>query len=79
MIEASYAQKRKHLTTIAEDYILGSDSDTRVVVGLDVEYRAGRKATISIWRLEVIHDPNSEGVLVATEVIKEQVGSANGE
>jgi len=46
-------------------------------VGLDIEYRAGRKATISIWRPEVIHDPNGEGVLV--EVIKEQMSSANGE
>jgi len=48
-------------------------------VGSDIEYRAGRKAIISIWRPEVIHDPNGEGVLVATEVIKEQVSSANGE
>jgi len=67
------------LSTLAEDYILGSDSDIRVVVGSDIEYRAGRKAIISIWRPEVIHDPNGEGVLVATEVIKEQVSSANGE
>ena len=65
------------MSTLAEDYILGSDSDIRVVVGSDIEYRAGRKAIISIWRPEVIHDPNGEGVLV--EVIKEQMSSANGE
>lgn len=48
VIEVSYIQKRKDLVYIAEDYILGSDGDIRVVIGLDVEYRNSKMATLSV-------------------------------
>ncbi|OBT69378.1 hypothetical protein VE03_01139 [Pseudogymnoascus sp. 23342-1-I1] len=35
VIEVSYSQKRKDLARLADDYILGSDSDIRVVVFRD--------------------------------------------
>ena len=40
----SYSQRRKDLERLADDYILGSDSDIRVVVGLDIEYKTGKKS-----------------------------------
>jgi len=43
VIEVSYSQKRKDLERLADDYILGSDSDIRVVVGLDIIKLARRQ------------------------------------
>jgi hypothetical protein len=48
VMEVSNAQKRKDLAIIAEDYILGSDGDIRVVISLDIEYHGSKKATLSV-------------------------------
>jgi len=69
----SYSQKRKDLERLANDYILGSDSDIRVVMGLDIEYKTGKKATLSIWRPNVITNEASEKELVAQLIIANQV------
>ena len=53
VIEISYTQKRKDLAIIAEDYILGSDGNIRVVICLDIEYYSS-KATLLVWRPGVI-------------------------
>jgi hypothetical protein len=51
VIVVSYSQKRKDLARLADDYILGSDSSIRAVVGLDIEYKASNEdATLSVWR-----------------------------
>jgi hypothetical protein len=54
IIEVCYAQKARQINSLADDYILCSDGSVNVVVCLDVEYRASRKATLSIWRPQVI-------------------------
>jgi hypothetical protein len=48
VIKVSYSQKRKDLERLIDDYILGSDSNIRVVIGLDIEYKTGKKATLSV-------------------------------
>ena len=48
VIEVSYSQKRKDLARLADDYILGSDSDIRAVVSLDIEYKTNKEATLSV-------------------------------
>jgi hypothetical protein len=60
---------------LADDYILGSDKNVRVVVGLDLEYRGktdkgapGRAATISIWRPKVTIDGDTEELTVYQDV-----------
>jgi hypothetical protein len=73
VIEVSYSQKRKDLERLADDYILGSDSDIRVVVGLDIEYKTGKKATLSIWRPNIITNEAGEKELVAQPIIANQV------
>ena len=47
IIEVAYAQKRKRLGRLAEDYLLDSDASVQVIVGLDIEYgkKGSRKAT----------------------------------
>ncbi|PVH97609.1 hypothetical protein DM02DRAFT_567701 [Periconia macrospinosa] len=52
IIEVSYSQKRKALSRLAYDYIIGSKTGIRVVIGLDIEYGPKRspQATLSMWR-----------------------------
>jgi hypothetical protein len=42
IIEVAYSQKGGKLGTLAEEYILGSDLEIGVVVGVDVEYSSCR-------------------------------------
>ncbi|KAL9620567.1 MAG: hypothetical protein Q9160_004928 [Pyrenula sp. 1 TL-2023] len=57
IIEVSYSQKRKSLRRLAEDYLLDSNANIQVVVGLDIEYgepkKGLRKATLSVWRTHI--------------------------
>ena len=72
IIELSYGQKRKDLPRLADDYIIGSDGNVKVVVGIDIEYRGARTATISAWRpkLMVDEDGQEELMTAQTEVDK---------
>ena len=56
VIETSFAQKRKDLPKLAEDYILGSRGRITLVIGLDIEYRRCKRATLSMWRPERVVD-----------------------
>ncbi|ELR06578.1 hypothetical protein VC83_06264 [Pseudogymnoascus destructans] len=73
VIEVSYSQKRKDLARLADDYILGSDSDIRAVVGLDIEYSANKEATLSVWRPNIETNDAGEKELVAQQTITNQV------
>ncbi|MCJ1395237.1 hypothetical protein MMC18_008120 [Xylographa bjoerkii] len=73
VIEVSYSQKRKDLERLADDYILGSNSDIRVVVGLDIEYKTGKKATLSVWRPNIITNEAGEKELIAQLIVANQV------
>lgn len=73
VIEVSYSQKRKDLERLADDYILGSESDIRVVVGLDIEYKTSKKATLSVWRPNIITNEAGEKELVAQLIVANQV------
>ncbi|KAL5326307.1 hypothetical protein ACEPPN_007445 [Leptodophora sp. 'Broadleaf-Isolate-01'] len=71
IIEISCSQKRKALTDLAEFYILGSDGNIQRVIGLDIEYKATKRATLSVWQPEYIGDEGSEE-LVATQALVAQ-------
>ncbi|KAG8408025.1 hypothetical protein J3459_018261 [Metarhizium acridum] len=73
VIEVSYTQKRKELAHIAEDYILGSKGSVRVVIGLDIEYRNSKKATLSVWRPDVVQNEAGEPELVAVQTTVDQI------
>jgi hypothetical protein len=44
----SYLQKRKDLERLIDDYILRSDSNIQVVIGLDIKYKTSKKVTLSV-------------------------------
>jgi len=73
IIEVSYSQKRKMLGRLADDYILGSDGDTRVVVGLDIGYGGSKKATLSVWRARIGSNDLGGEKLDAEQVVTDQV------
>jgi hypothetical protein len=73
VIEVSYSQKRKDLRDLADDYILESDGGIALVVGLDIEYRGSRQATVSTWSLEQTLDEQGEEQYSVTPIIEDQV------
>lgn len=51
IIEVAYSQKKARLRRLADNYLLDSDANVRVVIGLDIAYsNESRKATLSVWR-----------------------------
>ncbi|TAQ83685.1 hypothetical protein B7494_g7995 [Chlorociboria aeruginascens] len=68
IIEVSNSQKRKSLPDLADNYLLTSDGGIRVMVGIDLDYRKSKEASISIWRLKT--SPGHNGQLEG-EVIQE--------
>lgn len=74
IIEVAYSQKKKRLERLARDYILDSDASVRVVVGLDIEYgtKESRKATVSVWRPQLLQ--GAEGLeLDAVKEVDDEV------
>jgi hypothetical protein len=72
VIEVSYSQKRKDLPYLADNYILGSNGNIRVVIRLDVEYR-GKMATLSIWRPRFSINGDGDKELEAEQTVINQV------
>lgn len=71
IIEVSYSQKRKRLGRLAEDYLLDSDANVQVVVGVNIEYgkKDLRKATLSVWRTHVVNGNELRVVQVIAEEV----------
>jgi len=62
IIEVAYLQKRKRLGRLANDYLLDSDANVRVVVSLDIEYgkKGSRKATLLVWRTHLAYTADGD-------------------
>lgn len=73
IIEVSYSQKRKDLNRLADDYILGSDGNIRVVIGVDIEYRASKRASISVWKPQFTRNDAEEEELYTIQSVVDQV------
>ena len=72
VLEVSYTQKRKDLKYLADDYIVGSNGNIGVVVGLDIEYGQFKRATLSVWRPEYVKEDGQE-YLIARQTVMDQV------
>ncbi|CAG5188981.1 uncharacterized protein ALTATR162_LOCUS12076 [Alternaria atra] len=80
IIEVAYSQKKKRLSRLAEDYLLDSNASVQVVVGLDIEYgkKGSRKATMSVWRTQVVSTANGDELRVVQEVADEAFRDDDG-
>lgn len=72
IIEVAHSQRGGKLRTIAEDYILGSDLEIRVVVGMDIEYSKSKRATFSVWRARM-QGPDDDKAWVVESTVANQV------
>ncbi|KFY32935.1 hypothetical protein V495_08593 [Pseudogymnoascus sp. VKM F-4514 (FW-929)] len=68
IIEVSYSQKSKAIPHLADNYILESNANIRVVVGLDLDYKT-KKATVSMWRPKYVTTPDDELELEAAQTV----------
>jgi hypothetical protein len=69
VLEVSYSQKKKDLSRLADDYIIQSDGNIQIVVALDIEYQGSKKATLSVWRPQVvINERDGQEELIAAQV-----------
>jgi hypothetical protein len=75
ILELSYSQKKQDLSRLANEYILGSDADIRVVIGIDIEYKGSKKASISVWRPRIGVNNQGEEELFVVHTVKDRVCS----
>lgn len=70
IIEVAYSQNPKSLHRLVENYLLDSDTNIQVVVGLNIEYgRAkSRKATFSVWRARSVHTSNGDELRAISDI-----------
>lgn len=61
------------MSRLANDYILGSDADIRAVIGIDVEYKGSKRASVSVWRPRISLDNDGEKELSAMQTVTNQV------
>ncbi|KAK0732054.1 hypothetical protein B0H67DRAFT_566536 [Lasiosphaeris hirsuta] len=68
ILEVSHSQQRQDLPFLADEYILGSNGRTQVVIGIDLGYREkkGKEARVTVWRPRYIEE-NGQAVLEAAE------------
>lgn len=74
IMEVAYSQQAKELPYLADDYILHSEGNVRVVVGVKLGYHKTKKATISIWRPSYVTNKQGRLVLEATQTLCDEVG-----
>lgn len=74
VLEIAYSQKGLELWDLAEDYLLGSKGNIKVMVGLGIAYGASQKATFSTWRPQYVMN-GIRNELRAVPTIQSQVGA----
>ena len=72
IFEISFSQKRKDVARLADNYILGSDGNICVVVGIDIDYK-DKSAMLSMWRPQIQVNDVGEEELVAHQAVSNQV------
>jgi hypothetical protein len=65
IIEVSYTQKRKDLARLADNYIVGSNGNIGLVIGLDLGRNTVKEAHISLWRPKIILEDDGKSYLVS--------------
>ncbi|RDW56352.1 hypothetical protein BP5796_13227 [Coleophoma crateriformis] len=65
-----------HSEAIADDHILGLDSGIRAVMGLDIEYKKSKEASISIWRPKIEPNEAGENELTSHQTVTRQADFA---
>ncbi|OAA34769.1 hypothetical protein NOR_08281 [Metarhizium rileyi] len=76
--EVSYSKDGKHLRALAQDYILYSDGEVKLVIGLDLNYR-NEPSTVSLWRPKFTEIEDGLELGISEEVKQVPFCSSNGQ
>ncbi|OAL53034.1 hypothetical protein IQ07DRAFT_669743 [Pyrenochaeta sp. DS3sAY3a] len=73
IFEVSYSQKKGRVARLAENYILDSGTSVRVIVTMNIEYGEpqSRRASLSVWRPELVESEDGPELHVVEEVVDE--------
>jgi hypothetical protein len=80
ILELYYSQKKRYLSRLANDYILGSNSNIGVVIGIKVEYKgskkaSGKAASVFIYRSRISMNDSGAKELTVVKTVSNQVYS----
>jgi len=67
VVEVSYSQDGKDLKKLAQDYILYSNGDIKVVIGIDINY-GEKESTVSLWRPHYSQEGDEEILEMRQEI-----------
>jgi hypothetical protein len=67
VVEVSYSQSGKDLRKLAQDYVLYSNADVKLVIGINLSYKGG-SSTVSTWRPKFIENRDGEDLVTAPDV-----------
>lgn len=82
VLELSYPEKRRALPHLADDYILGSGGNVRILVALDLDTNT-KAVTISTWRPILVKGNQEEAIhlevalTIDREVFRDEFGNPN--
>ncbi|RSL44543.1 hypothetical protein CEP54_014640 [Fusarium duplospermum] len=78
VIEVSYSQDGKDLRRLAQDYILYSNADVKLFIGVDLNYHR-EPSTVSLWRPEIIDSGDGEELRTCQYLHAKPFLSSDGE
>ncbi|KAF5025158.1 hypothetical protein F66182_2734 [Fusarium sp. NRRL 66182] len=78
IVEVSYSQDGKALRRLAQEYILYSDGEVKLVIGIDLNYR-NEPSTVSLWRPEFTEVEDGLILGISEEVKQVPFCSSSGE
>ena len=72
VIEIAYSQRRKNLSKLADHCIVESWGQINIVVGIELDYKGSKSATVLLWC--PTYGVDNEGRFLASEEILSEVG-----
>ncbi|KAH0533858.1 hypothetical protein FGG08_007517 [Glutinoglossum americanum] len=63
VLEVSYSQKSRDLEYLADAYIVDSEGNIGLVIGLDLDYGGGKEARVMVWKPEFVEVGDGEQVV----------------
>ncbi|MCJ1387778.1 hypothetical protein MMC18_000621 [Xylographa bjoerkii] len=77
VIEIAYSQRKKNLSKLADHYIVESCGQINIVVGIELDYKGSKSATVSLWC--PTYGVDNEGRFLASdEILSEEFRKADG-
>ena len=79
ILEVSHSLKREYLPFLTDEYILGSNGLTQVVIGIDLEYRKNKakEARVIVWRPTETKE-NGKTILATKKIFERNFRDTDG-